>query len=64
MDGGATAELYCYKLESCTGEAQINRRKGNKVRSSLNLLFGDLWLGRLHMCVPLRRRLLLLLLLL
>jgi len=31
MDGGKTAELWCHKLESCTGEAQINRRKGNKV---------------------------------
>eukprot|EP00285_Hemiselmis_virescens_P017866 CAMPEP_0173378294 /NCGR_PEP_ID=MMETSP1356-20130122/1475_1 /TAXON_ID=77927 ORGANISM="Hemiselmis virescens, Strain PCC157" /NCGR_SAMPLE_ID=MMETSP1356 /ASSEMBLY_ACC=CAM_ASM_000847 /LENGTH=254 /DNA_ID=CAMNT_0014331319 /DNA_START=50 /DNA_END=814 /DNA_ORIENTATION=+ len=28
---GLKGELTCYKLETCTGEAHINRRKGNKV---------------------------------
>jgi len=28
---GLTGDLIAYKLETCTGEAQVTRRKGNKV---------------------------------
>lgn len=31
---GLVGEVIAYKLETCTGEAQINRRKGNKVSTS------------------------------
>jgi hypothetical protein len=29
-DAGSTAELICYKLEQCNGEAHMAKRKGNK----------------------------------